>query len=125
VRLLLDTHVLLWWLSDDVSLSPEAREAIADTNSRIAVSAATAWEIGIKNALGKLVVPDDLEQQLEANDFEPLPITIADSLASGRLPRYHDDPFDRMLVAQAQARNLTLVTRDLRLAEYGVSMLHA
>jgi PIN domain nuclease of toxin-antitoxin system len=125
VRLLLDTHVLLWWLSDDVSLSPEAREAIADTNSRIAVSAASAWEIGIKNALGKLVVPDDLEQQLEANDFEPLPITIADGLASGRLPRYHDDPFDRMLVAQAQARNLTLVTRDLRLAEYGVSMLHA
>jgi PIN domain nuclease of toxin-antitoxin system len=116
--------VLLWWLADAV-LSADAREAIADDRNLVAVSAATAWEISIKRGLGKLDSPDDLEEQLEANGFVPLPITIADGLAAGHLPRHHDDPFDRMLVAQAQARSLTVVTRDPRFASYGVELLTA
>jgi PIN domain nuclease of toxin-antitoxin system len=122
VRLLLDTHVLLWWLSDDATLSRDAREAIGDEGNVVAVSAATAWEISIKRALGKLSTPDDLERQLEENDFVPLPITIADGLAAGGLPRHHDDPFDRMVIAQAQARSLTIVTRDRRFALYEVEL---
>jgi PIN domain nuclease of toxin-antitoxin system len=122
--LLLDTHVLLWWLADEM-LSADAREAIADDGNLVAVSAATAWEVSIKRALGKLDSPDDLEEQLEANGFVPLPITIADGLAAGHLPLHHDDPFDRMLVAQAQGRNLIVVTRDPRFAAYGVDVLTA
>ena len=87
------------------------------------MSAATTWEISIKQALGKLSVPDDIEAQVEANGFFPLPITLADGLRAGSLPRHHEDPFDRMLVAQAQSRGLTLVTGDRRLAAYGVRLL--
>jgi PIN domain nuclease of toxin-antitoxin system len=97
--------------------------AIADGANLVAVSAASAWEISIKRALGKLQAPDDLEAQLEASDFVALPITVADGLAAGSLPRHHDDPFDRMLVAQARANGLTVVTRDSRLARYGVDLL--
>ena len=75
---------------------------------------ATAWEISIKQALGKLEAPDDLEAALEASRFQPLPITVAHALAAGRLPRHHDDPFDRMLIAQAQHAQLTMVTHDVR-----------
>ena len=123
MRVLLDTHALLWWLADDPALSPQAREAIADGANLVAVSAATAWEISIKRTLGKLEAPDDLEAQLDANGFVPLPITVADGLAAGSLPRYHDDPFDRMLVAQARAARFTVVTRDSRLARYGIDIL--
>jgi PIN domain nuclease of toxin-antitoxin system len=123
MRVLLDTRALLWWLADDPALSPQAREAIADGANLVAVSAATAWEISIKRTLGKLEAPDDLEAQLDANGFVPLPITVADGLAAGSLPRYHDDPFDRMLVAQARAARFTVVTRDSRLARYGIDIL--
>lgn len=125
MRLLLDTHALLWWLADDGMLSPTAREAIADGANLIAVSAASAWEISIKRASGKLVTPDDLEAQIAANGFVALPITVGDGLKAGSLPRHHDDPFDRMLVAQAQAEGLTVVTRDARLARYDVDVLPA
>ena len=125
MRLLLDTHALLWWLADDPVLSSQARGAIADRANLVAVSAASAWEISIKRALGKLVAPDDLETQVEANDFVALPITLAHGLAAGSLPRHHDDPFDRMLVAQAQAEGFAVVTRDTRLARYGIDLLPA
>lgn len=125
MRLLLDTHTLLWWLADDSTLTLEARIAIDDEANVVAVSAATAWEISIKRTLGKLVAPYDLGAQLTANDFEPIAITVADALVAGSLPRHHDDPFDRMLVAQAQARGLKLVTRDTRLALYGIELLPA
>lgn len=91
----------------------------------MAVSAASAWEIAIKRALGKLEAPDDLLAAIEANDFLSLPITLADGLAAGRLPPYHSDPFDRMLVAQARVEHFTIVSRDRRLAQYGVSILPA
>jgi PIN domain nuclease of toxin-antitoxin system len=124
VRLLLDTHVLLWWLAD-IELAPRARDEIADPANTVAVSAASAWEISIKKALGKLSAPDDLVQQIQASDFAPLPIEISHALAAGQLPRHHDDPFDRMLIAQAQTDQLTIVTRDKRFADYDVAVMSA
>ncbi len=124
MRLLLDTHALLWWLADE-SLSAQARDAIADPANLVMVSAATAWEVSIKKALGKLAAPDDLEQQVQAGGFTELPISIAHGLAAGQLARRHEDPFDRMLIAQALAEGLTLVTRDKRFDDYGVALLAA
>ncbi len=125
MRLLLDTPVLLWWLANDPSLADEAESAIADPGSAVFVSAASAWEIAIKQALGKLEAPNDLERQIELNRFAPLSITVGHAYSAGTLPRHHDDPFDRMLVAQAQAEGLTIVTRDPRLGPYGVATLPA
>ena len=122
MKLLLDTHVLLWWLADSPSLPERARSVIA-RSSPAYISSATAWEIAIKKALGKLEAPDDFEDALRASRFQELPITVAHALAAGRLPRYHEDPFDRMLVAQAQAESLTLMTRDVRMKEYGIRLI--
>jgi PIN domain nuclease of toxin-antitoxin system len=124
VRLLLDTHALLWWLADE-GLTPQAQDAIADPGNFVAVSAASAWEISIKKALGKLAAPDDLEHQVQAGGFSALPISIAHGVAAGQLPHHHEDPFDRMLIAQAFAEGLTIVTRDKRFGDYGVALLSA
>ena len=124
MRLLLDTPTLLWWLADE-DLNAQAREAIADPANLVAVSAASAWEISIQKALGKLAAPDDLEQQVQTGGFVPLPISIAHGIAAGRLPRHHEDPFDRMLIAQALAEGLTIVTRDKRFDNYGMALLAA
>jgi PIN domain nuclease of toxin-antitoxin system len=94
-------------------------------SAREAVSAASAWEISIKKALGKLAAPDDLEQQVLAGGFSPLPVSIAHGVAAGQLPRHHEHPFDRMLIAQAFAEGLTIVTRDKRFCDYGVPLLPA
>jgi PIN domain nuclease of toxin-antitoxin system len=123
MTLLLDTHTLLWWLSDHRSLTRPARRAIADPAAVVYVSAATAWEIAIKRALGKLSAPADLEAQIRDGGLTELPVTVADAAAAGALPRHHNDPFDRMLVAQAQRRALTIVTRDPSIVRYGVPVL--
>lgn len=123
MSLLLDTHALLWWLSDDPALKAEAREAIRESSTIIYVSAASAWEISIKKALGKLDSPDDLHAALAANHFHPLAITIGHAVGAGRLPRHHDDPFDRMLIAQAQAEQLTLLTHDTMFRPYGIPII--
>ncbi len=123
MTLLLDTHVLLWWLADDHRLTPAMREAIADPSTRVAVSAVSAWEVAIKGALGKLAVPDDLPDQIERHGFDALPVTVEDGLAAGGLPRHHEDPFDRMLIAQAVRRRFVLVTADRRFADYDVLTL--
>ncbi|MGY1824262.1 type II toxin-antitoxin system VapC family toxin [Geodermatophilus sp. SYSU D00079] len=99
------------------------REAIADPGTAVAVSAASAWEMAIKAALGKLSAPDDLAAELAHHGFEPLPITVEDGLAAGRLPRHHEDPFDRMLIAQAARRRLVVVTADRRFGDYDVPVL--
>jgi len=125
VRLLLDTHILLWWLADDPSLPARARDSISDPGTEVLVSAATVWEIAIKRASGKLDAPDDLLEALEANAFDTLAITAAHALAAGELPAHHADPFDRMLIAQAQAETLTLVSVDARLGDYEVERLPA
>jgi len=124
VRLLLDTHTLLWWLNDS-ALRPTARNAIADPGNDVFVSGASAWEISIKEALGKLSAPSDISAQITANGFEPLPITLAHGFAAGALPRHHDDPFDRMLIAQAQMENLITVSRDSRFARYDIQLIEA
>lgn len=123
MKLLLDTHILLWWLADDRRLPAAVRGAIIEPTTRVAVSAATAWEIGIKQALGKLEAPDDLEEQLAVARFTAVPVTIPDGLAAARLPRHHDDPFDRMLIAQAVTRDLMIATVDARFVHYGVPLL--
>jgi PIN domain nuclease of toxin-antitoxin system len=123
VTLLLDTHVLLWWLADDPRLTPAVREAMADPTSTVLVSAVTAWEMAIKAALGKLTVPDGLTRQLTQEGFTELPVTLEDGLAAGALPRHHSDPFDRMLIAQATRRRFVVVTADRRFADYDVLTL--
>lgn len=124
MRLLLDTSALLWWLADE-GLAVQARDAIADPENLVAVSAVSAWEISIKKALGKLSAPDDLEHQVQAGRFTPLPVTFAHGVAEGQLARHHDDPFDRMLIAQAVAEGLTIVTRDKRFSDYNVALMPA
>lgn len=123
--LLLDTHVVLWWLDDPQQIAPMAREAIADGLNDVFVSAASAWELAIKAALGKLQAPDDLETALAEAGFTALPITVRHALGVRELPDVHQDPFDRILVAQARVEGLTLVTRVPRLGQYGVSVLAA
>lgn len=118
MTLLLDTHVLLWWLMDDERLPPRMRQAIGTTRTSVAVSAASAWEMSIKSALGKLHVPAGLHEELTAQGFDELDVTIDDGLVAGALPRHHDDPFDRMLIAQALRRDLVLVTVDRGFAAY-------
>lgn len=125
MRILLDTPVLLWWLMGDTTLNGETADAIADQRNAVYVSAASAWEISIKRAIGKLECPADLEVQIKRHRFEALPISLSHALAAGALPRHHDDPFDRMLVAQAMAERITIATRDRRIPLYGVGILAA
>lgn len=121
----LDTHVLLWWLADDARLSHTARAAISDGKNHVFVSAAAAWEMVIKSTLGKLDIPSNLEAALTANRFEQLPITIPHSLAVANLPHHHNDPFDRLLIAQAKVEGLTLVTGDEQIKKYEVAIMEA
>ncbi|MYD92839.1 MAG: type II toxin-antitoxin system VapC family toxin [Chloroflexi bacterium] len=124
--LLLDTHALIWWQATDPPLlSSRAYDAIADPGNAVFVSAASIWEISIKRARGKLDVPGNVLEALEENGFRELPITAFHAERAGSLPLHHTDPFDRMLVAQAQAEGLILVTRDANIPRYGVRTLTA
>jgi PIN domain nuclease of toxin-antitoxin system len=121
---LLDTHILLWWLTESERLTKRARSTIAGAET-IFVSAASAWELAIKTSTGKLTTPDDLEEQMRENRFVELPVKVSHALHAAQLPRHHGDPFDRMLVAQAAVESLTLLTVDARLKVYGGSMILA
>jgi PIN domain nuclease of toxin-antitoxin system len=124
VKLLLDSHAYLWWLDDDPSLSAPARAAIADPENVVLVSAATVWEIEIKRVLGRLKAPDvDFAAEIETNQFGEVPVRSGHAVTAARLPAHHDDPFDRMLVAQAQLEGLVCVTRDSAFGPYGVATL--
>lgn len=123
MKLLLDTHVLLWWLDTHKDIPKKSLEAIKHGQNIIFVSAATAWEISIKRALGKLNAPHELEEALEACRFLQLPISVQHAGVAGELPRHHDDPFDRMLVAQTQVENLTMITHDSQMSRYGIPIL--
>ena len=118
-KLLLDTHVFLWWRADDQLLQRAAKSAIADADV-VFVSAATAWEAGIKASLGRLTLPDTVEAGVEDSGFEKLQISFSHAEASVALPPHHGDPFDRMLVAQAVSEGHTLVTHDRMLEAYEV-----
>lgn len=119
MNIILDTHILLWWLSDDRKLSEEARQLISDIDNIIFISAATVWEMSIKKALGKLKAPDNFEEILIENDLEALPINLKHAELAGSLPNHHYDPFDRMLIAQAITENINLLTHDKTLLKYG------
>jgi PIN domain nuclease of toxin-antitoxin system len=125
VRLLLDTHSLLWWLTGNRRLQAAERQAISDPASFVHVSAASIWEISIKASLGRIEVKADLQREMEANQFLELPIQWRHARAAGTLPRHHSDPFDRMLIAQAQTESLHLVTYDPRFRDYDVQLLPA
>jgi len=119
-RLLLDTQVLLWWLLDDAMLGTKAKGAIADPRNQVYVSAVSTWEISIKRQLGKLQAPEDMSSIIEEERFIPLPISLYHGDQAGQLPELHKDPFDRMLVAQAQAEGLVIITHDEAIAQYAV-----
>ena len=125
--LLLDTHILLWWLLDSPELPLAAREAISAGSNRVLVSAASAWEMAVKHRLGKLPEANDIVEHLPAylrkERFETLPISMEHALAAGRLPGPHRDPFDRMLIAQAQIEQLKMATVDAAFEEYAVQIL--
>lgn len=123
MKVLLDTHILLWWLADDERLPAPAAATIADPDTEVLVSAASAWEISIKQAAGQLDAPEDLLDAVAANYFGTLPITADHAVAAGRLPAHHADPFDRMLIAQGQIEDLTVVSADRRFSEYEVELL--
>lgn len=127
MNLLLDTHAFLWWVTGDEQLSVQAERVIRDPQNTVRFSAASAWEIAIKANLGRLDVPRDLPrflaEQLSLNDFVELPVHVSHAAFVQSLPRHHRDPFDRMLVAQAQLDDLVLVTRDPVFAAYGVTTL--
>jgi PIN domain nuclease of toxin-antitoxin system len=125
MKLLLDTHVLLWWLDDPAQISEGAQSAIRNTENSVCVSAATVWEIAIKKALGKLDAPDNLAEVLHVCQFDSLPITIEHALAVRDLPLHHLDPFDRILIAQTKVEGLTIVTRDSNVLRYPVPYLMA
>ena len=124
-RFLLDSHALLWWAEDPALLTMEARHVLADGRNLVFVSVATIWELGIKQASGKLKPPDDVRNLIKANRFDVLSITSDHAHAAPSLPNHHSDPFDRMLIAQATIERLTFITRDADIAKYDVSVLAA
>lgn len=123
-RLLLDTHIFLWWRGEPSRLTSKVRDSIA-TADIVFVSVASAWEAAIKVSLGRLDLPDTIEAGVLASGFEKLLITFSHAERVAGLPPHHRDPFDRMLVAQAQAEGLTLVTHDRLLEPYEVEILWA
>ena len=124
MRILLDSHVALWWLDDSAAMGPRCRELIEYADEAF-VSAVTPWELGMKRALGKLMMPDGLVEELESQGFVSLPILAAHAELAPPLPLHHRDPFDRMLVAQAQLEALVLVTADQALVDYDVERFDA
>jgi PIN domain nuclease of toxin-antitoxin system len=127
VNVLLDTNALLWWLADSHRLGQPARAVLADPSNTVYVSAASAWEIAIKVGLGKLTAPPHvaswLPDALTASRFTPLPITVNHALGVEELPPHHADPFDRLIIAQAIAEDLRVVTSDRQLGFYDIRLI--
>jgi PIN domain nuclease of toxin-antitoxin system len=127
VRVLLDTHAFLWWISDDRRLSDRAKEIIGDGSNELYFSAASGWEISIKAGLGRLEVPEDLEpfiaDQLSRNAIQALPIYLRHALHTRTLPDHHRDPFDRILASQAVLEELPLLSADPLVSSYPVEVV--
>ncbi|MDG4766830.1 type II toxin-antitoxin system VapC family toxin [Solwaraspora sp. WMMD406] len=122
MMLLLDTHVVIWWFTDDPTLADDIKDQL-DRDPGVHLSPISLWEIGIKQATGKLKGPDDLVERIRRSGFKELPITADHAIVAARLPMIHRDPFDRMLIAQAQHEGSTIVTRDAEIRKYEVSIL--
>lgn len=124
MRVLLDTHILLWWLSDDKRLPKEAEKIIKDDDNQVYVSAASIWEVAIKAALGQIKAdPFAIQEAIAPSGFLELPVTGTHAAQVSRLPHHHRDPFDRMLVAQSLVEPMRLLTTDRLLARYGETIL--
>jgi PIN domain nuclease of toxin-antitoxin system len=127
VRYLLDTHTFLWFLTDDKRLSSRAKGIIEDINNVIFLSSASVWELSIKSSIGKIKFFVSLEEiintAMNVYDFKHLPITIQHSLEVAKLPLYHRDPFDRVLIAQARVENMVLITCDSYMKQYDVNVI--
>ena len=120
---LVDTHVLLWWLTDDPAVSGAARDVIAEPATETLVSVASLWEVAIKRRLGRLSAPEELPEVIAEEGFNWLPVTPEHAWAVASLPDHHRDPFDRLLIAQAMSEALPIVTAEPRFAEYDVEVL--
>jgi PIN domain nuclease of toxin-antitoxin system len=127
MRLLLDTHTFLWWIADDPRLSKKACEVIGDGKNQLFLSAASGWEIAVKARLVRLQMPDDLEhfilEQTALNAIENLPVILSHALHVYTLPDYHRDPFDRLLISQAQLEGLPILTADPQISQYSVEVV--
>jgi len=123
MRFLVDTHALLWALGEPSALSRVARDAIGDPPNLIVVSSVSLWECAIKASIGKLDLPEDFFDSIPEAGYEVMPIRISHLNVYRTLPMHHRDPFDRMLVAQARAEALTLVSRDPEIAKYDIAIL--
>lgn len=127
MRAILDTHTFLWWLTDDPQLSPRARKVISRGDNKLFLSAASGWEMAIKAALGKLIFPGNLRsfvlEQLTVNGFDSLPVEMFHALHVSTLPVIHRDPFDRLLIAQAQLEKLPILTSDHQIGRYDVEVI--
>lgn len=129
MRFLLDTQVFLWWIADDPRLSEKARGTIRNAENRLFLSAASGWEIVIKAGLGRIKLSQKpqgfVARQLSANAIESLPIQMSHALHTHALPLHHRDPFDRMIVAQAQLEKMTVISSDPQIARYDVKVINA
>jgi PIN domain nuclease of toxin-antitoxin system len=123
VKLLLDSRAALWWLGDDARLGSASASLLDDASNDVLLSAAVVWEVAIKRSLGKLKAPDGFASILLGAGANPLPVTIAHAELAGLLEWHHRDPFDRMLVAQAQVEQAVLVSNDQTLLPYGVALV--
>ena len=123
MNFLLDTHILLWFLENDSKLSNQGRKVITNPENLIFVSAISAWEISIKQSLGKLIAPSNLEEALRFSRLEVLEMKLVDGIKVADLPMYHKDPFDRMLIAQALVERLTIITVYEKFKFYDVPLL--
>jgi PIN domain nuclease of toxin-antitoxin system len=123
LKLLLDTHAVLWWLADDDRVGPDAARQLDDASNRVLLSAAVAWEVAINRSLGKLQAPADLTATLLGAGVQTMPITLEHASAVEALPWHHRDPFDRMLVAQAIVEGATIVSQDERIQSYDVPIV--
>ncbi len=120
-RFLLDTHTLLWWLMNSEKIGKKAKEAISDPDHQVYISAASIWEITIKKSIGKLEAPDNMTNIVIKKGFLQLPITLFHGESIRNLPKIHKDPFDRMLIIQAQQENLVIITNDSIIPQYKVN----
>jgi PIN domain nuclease of toxin-antitoxin system len=127
MKVLIDTHTFLWWVTDDPFLSMHAREILADGRNEVYLSAASVWEIVIKTAIGRLILPESpaqyISSRMSLNRFRPLPIQISHAAHVYELPPHHNDPFDRMLIAQSRLESMPLVTRDEEIQRYDLETI--
>jgi len=127
MKVLLDTHTFLWWVTDDLKLSSRVRKIISDGKNELFLSAVSGWEIAIKAQLGRIQIPDKpqtfISEQMVANAIQGLPIQISHAVHIYNLPTHHRDPFDRMLVAQAQLEKLPILTDDPQISQYPVKVI--